>query len=84
MGIGGQAGIEHQVAGKSAAVFCAELDEGEDLLGLLALPQVGIVLGAWGFRPSPCPNALPSILPAPLRKILLIGCFLNHEFSITA
>ena len=32
MGIGGQAGIEHQVAGKSAVVFFPEFDEGEDRL----------------------------------------------------
>jgi len=42
MGVGGEARIEHQVSGMGPVVFLPESDEAENLLGLLALAQIGV------------------------------------------
>ena len=40
--VGGQLGVEDQVPRELAVVLLPELDEAEDLVGLLALAQVGV------------------------------------------
>ena len=42
MGVGGEARIEQQVAGILPVVLLPEGDEAEDLLGFLALAQIGV------------------------------------------
>ena len=42
MGVGGQPRIEHEVPWQLTMLALPELDEAEDLLGLLALAQIGV------------------------------------------
>ena len=73
LGIGRQLGVEDQLLGKAASPLLPELDEAEDLIIPLVLPQVGVgvaedsSVGVLGQE-----RQHPLLLPAPLGDVVFL------------
>jgi len=90
VGVGGEARIEHQVAGILPMVFLPEGEEAEDLFGFLALAQIGVrvakrpslgVLGQKGeYRGLPS-AAHRDVVALDLRVLPIIGHRMEIEIE---